>query len=415
MSGQASYNNQISVGQSSVTSQDQSNRRCHTILSQDELCCEGIGAEDPSRSLVRGFERRAVQNKNIAGWIQSLPREFDDSKDGVIKELASSGLPIFQAIQRTIVNQAEGTLLYEQQRRYAIWLSGIGSLDHKMNEQPYLRKCIVSNVVSLMLILINGKKLFQSSVPPHTNEGIGGHLLEPAEKEKLLPGAYRLLEQASSEAIKRLDEAKGCSSFDLSEWAVAARSKIESTIQNLYDLLPALEGPAMGCDGAKPRDIKDVDIFDGDALVSNFCSTLFHKYPGEFDDAAPWILKVSAYANLMRGNIIKPTSPTVSNAYALMPSSPDDTGVDEPVPSLSPPKTGEVSDASAVSFGESLQTDPLPMIRDHPQTTTGAYSSDPGLSYAHDWQATSSQGHDTKNYRNCPLCGTVFGASQGPM
>ena len=171
----------------------------------------------------------------------------------------------------------------------------------------------------------------------------------------------------------------------------------------------------MEYDGAKPRDINDVDRFDGDAVFSNFCSRLFQKYPGEFDDGAPWILKRSAYANLGRDKLVRQTSPTVRNAYALMPASPDDAGVDEPVPSLSPPKTGEISHASPASFEESLLTDPLPMIRDHPQTTTGAYSSDPGLSYAHDVQATSNHGHDTKNNRNCPLCGTVFGSSQGPM
>lgn len=187
---------------------------------------------------------------------------------------------------------------------------------------------------------------------------MGGRLLEPAEKEKLLPGAYRPLEQASSEATKRLD---------------------------------------------------------GDAVVSNFCSALFKTYPGEFDDAAPWILERSAYANLMRDNIIKRTSPTVDDAYALMPSSPDDTGVGEPVPSLSLPKTGKVSDVPPASFEESLQTESFPMIRDHPQTTTGAYYSDSGLSNAHELQAASSQGHDTKNHRDCPFCGTVFGASQGPM
>ena len=159
MCRQASHNNQVSVGQSSGTSQDQSNRHSHTVLSQDDgLCWEDTGAEDPSRSLVRNFDRLEVQNKDIAGWIQSLPLQFDDSKDGVIKELASSSLNIFRAIQRT-VNQPESPLL-EQQQRYKLWLTGIGSLDHELDKQPSLRKCVVSNLVGLMLVLINGKKLF---------------------------------------------------------------------------------------------------------------------------------------------------------------------------------------------------------------------------------------------------------------
>ncbi len=415
MSRQASHNNQVSGGQNSATSQDQSNRRSHTVLSQDGTLPEDTDAEDPSRLLVHGFDRLEVQSENIADWIQSLPPEFDNSNDGVIKELAFLGLHMFRAIHRTIVNQLGVSPLYEQQKRYALWLGGIGSLDHKLNEQPYLRKPMVANLVGLMVILIDGKKLFQSSVLAHTNVGIGERFIEPAEKEKLLPVAYRLLKQASSEAFKRLEKAKGCSSFDLSEWAVAARTKIQSTVQSLYDLCPPLEGPTVECDGAKPRDINDVDISDSDAVISNFRSRLFQNYPGEFNDAAPWILKVSAYANLKRNEIIQQLLPTPSNAYTLMRSSSDGAGVDEPVPSLSSPKGGGISHASSAFLEQSIPTDPLPMMCGHPQTTTGAYSSELRLSSPRDVHATSSQIHDTKNYRNCPICGTVFGASQGPM
>ena len=181
------------------------------------------------------------------------------------------------------------------------------------------------------------------------------------------------------------------------------------------DSCPALEGRTVESDHTRPGGINDVGISGSDAGILNFHSRLVEKYPEEFDHAAAWILKVSKAANIKRENMVRQQSLTARNVSTVMLSSPDDAGVDEHDPSLSPPKTSEPLNASTPTFEELIPLDPMPTIRDRPRTITGGYSSKPGLSHAYNVHITPSQNHDTKSSRNCPFCGTGLGAFQGPM
>ena len=169
------------------------------------------------------------------------------------------------------------------------------------------------------------------------------------------------------------------------------------------------------CHDVSPGGMNGIDISDGDTIIPEFRSRLGEMYRGEFEHAATWVLKVSAYANLERADIIRQNSHATRNVATVILPLPDNVGVDKPLSGLSSPKTGGILHASPASSEESIPTDPLPMIRDHPRTATGVCSSGLGPSDAHAKRLIPSQNHHSKNDSTCYFCGTVLIQSQGTM
>ena len=102
---------------------------------------------------------------NVAGWIQELPSIFQDAKGGFMAGLMSLALRYFDQFEIAIGNDKEATSMREMlvQRQYLrVLQDGDGDLDQRLYENPKVRKLVVSNLLTVVLVLNTGIMLWST-------------------------------------------------------------------------------------------------------------------------------------------------------------------------------------------------------------------------------------------------------------
>ena len=102
---------------------------------------------------------------NVAGWIQELPSEFQDAKGGFMAESMWLALRYFGQVKIAAENDKEAKSvieLLEQQRRLGLLKDGDDDLDQRLYDRPKVRKLVVSNLLTIVLVLNTGSTLWST-------------------------------------------------------------------------------------------------------------------------------------------------------------------------------------------------------------------------------------------------------------
>ena len=183
---------------------------------------------------------------NVAGWIQELPSEFQDAKGGFMAESMWLALRYFGQVKIAAGNEKETDSVFEmleQQRRLSLLRDGDGDLDQRLYNDPKVRKLVVSNLLTLVLVLNTGST-FLSTVTMilYLTSGTGVSLFTPESKQTLTEGTNRILEQASAMAHHML-EPKPSAPVNVIEFCNSTKDIIKSRIDNIYDALTRARHP----------------------------------------------------------------------------------------------------------------------------------------------------------------------------
>ena len=199
---------------------------------------------------------------NVAGWIQELPSELQDAKGGFMAESMWLALRYFGQVKIAAGNEKETDSvieLLEQQRRLSLLQDGDDDLDQRLYNDPKVRKLVVSNLLTLVLVLNTGSTFWSSvTMILYLTSGTGVSLFTPESKQTLTEGTNRILEQASAMAYHML-EPKPSAPVNIVEFCDSTKGIIKSRIDNIYDALFTARHPVHEFGESEPRQAKEIE------------------------------------------------------------------------------------------------------------------------------------------------------------
>jgi len=110
--------------------------------------------------LNTGIEVEIICRESIGSWVQSLPTEFSDSSEVMFGELALLCLRLSYETKRAIVQEQPNDNFHRHQEQLTDWIEHLHNPDRQFKRASYVRVLAVSNLASLVLILIQGEAPF---------------------------------------------------------------------------------------------------------------------------------------------------------------------------------------------------------------------------------------------------------------
>ena len=129
--------------------------------------------------------------------------------------------------------------MLEQQRRLSLLKDGDDDLDQRLYDRPEVRKLVVSNLLTIVLVLNTGSTLWSTlKMILYLTFGTGVSLFAPEDKQTLIEATNRILEQASVVAHDHLGRQPSCAPVNIVDFCNSTKDTIRSSMENVYELLP---------------------------------------------------------------------------------------------------------------------------------------------------------------------------------
>ena len=99
---------------------------------------------------------------DVASWIHKLPSEFQDAKGGFMVESMFLALCYLEQVKIATKNDKEATSvleMLEQYRRLRLLKKDDDDLDQRLYNDRKVRKLVVSNLLTIILVLNTGGTL----------------------------------------------------------------------------------------------------------------------------------------------------------------------------------------------------------------------------------------------------------------
>ena len=201
----------------------------------------------------------------LPGWIRNLPTKFPDVNEGVMEDMVLLTDRYFKEVRKAAgpyqVTPSVREVL-ELQERFILWADGVSGLDRKLENDPAVRVCIVSELAALVLILSTGSTNCSTLklVLPLTSE-TGIRLFTNEYQQILFDKTNRVLEQASKIALSHLKHPASCPPLDILRFCNSTK-EIKSRIDNLCDLVPTIQHLVENFE-TEPRQAKEIGVEEG--------------------------------------------------------------------------------------------------------------------------------------------------------
>ena len=197
-------------------------------------------------------------------WIRDLPTEFQDVDEGILKAMMSLILRYFKQVRIAAGSHHRATSVrgvLEVQQRFSLFTDGDGDLDQRLNNDPAVRKLIVSDLTALVLLLSTG------SIPYSTLTKFllltfetGVQLFPPEPQRTFIKETNQIIEQASAIAHHHLERLPNCAPTNLVEFCNSIEDKISSRMDNLYIILPVIGHPVDEVEEKEPRQVAMIGV-----------------------------------------------------------------------------------------------------------------------------------------------------------
>ena len=102
---------------------------------------------------------------DVASWIHELPSEFHDAKGGFMVESMLQVLCYLEQVKIAAKNDKEATSVLEtleQYRRLSLLKKDDDDLDQRLYNDRKVRKLVVSNLLTIILVLNTGSTLWST-------------------------------------------------------------------------------------------------------------------------------------------------------------------------------------------------------------------------------------------------------------
>ena len=186
--------------------------------------------------------------RTIDHWIQDLPKEFSDVDGGIVKDLMRLALCYLEQFRLPAMKHRDAASVLEEHRHKMCLLKDDGNLDARLAEAPKMRGLVVSNLLSLVLVLSTGAS--HSSVENLLmlilHAGI--NLVTAENRQSLLDDTWQIVEQASAIAFVHLREPAHCLPNSIHEFLDATQIEIKSRVDNVSELMSASYHPVPNFD-----------------------------------------------------------------------------------------------------------------------------------------------------------------------
>ena len=197
-------------------------------------------------------------------WIRGLPTEFLDVDEGILKAMMSLILRYFKQVRKAASSHHRATSVddvLEVQQWFSLFMDGDGDLDQKVNNDPRVRKHIVSDLTALVLLLSTG------SIPYSTLTRIllltfetGVQLFPLKDQQILIKETNQIVEQASTIAHRHLERLPNRAPTNFVEFCNSIRDRISSRMENLYTNLPVIGHPVEELEEKKPGQVDVIGL-----------------------------------------------------------------------------------------------------------------------------------------------------------
>ena len=199
---------------------------------------------------------------NIPGWIRELPTRYQDANGGVINDMMSLILRYFGLVRIAAGDDVEATSVHkmlELQGFFGLLTDRNSDLDQRLYIDPKVRKQVVSNLLTVVLVLKTGSTIWSMlTMIMYLTFGTGLSLFAPEYKQTLIEDTNRILEQASAIAHDNLERKSRCAPVNVVEFCNSTKDIIRSRMENVYALLPTTQHLLQDFGKSEPRQSREI-------------------------------------------------------------------------------------------------------------------------------------------------------------